>query len=206
MYPHVVSTYEKQIIELGGVVLFFEESPLIEYNMTNKLKYYRSTKRHYFDFLRTGNIEKKLKQYENLIFFEQRHLSGSESEMTISEFANKVNAFVVLAPQKHQILPLCSFRYWKISRGPEKICFASEYKMEATQLKLELSPEKILLFQAICRKGYKSFNSSSLLNYIESLPNEFTFEVMLQISDYTKISFEDLVLLFKYSKIPLVRM
>lgn len=200
----VVSKYEKIIIELGGTVIFFKESPLVEYNSTNKLNYYASTRRGYKHFVKSRNIQEKVNQYEKIISYEQRNFSGLENDMTLAEFANHVNAFAVLV-KGDQMMPLTdNVRYWKIT-GSQKNGFATEYKIEATREQLELSPEKMLLFQAICSKVPRLYRSTCLVNYIKSLKNVLSFENMKQISDDTNTSFGDLTLLIKYFKVPLVR-
>lgn len=202
--PNFVSKYNEneivdRIIALGGIVVFFEECPLIEYNSTNKLKFNRGySSKNYKKFLESGNVKK----YDSFILNEQQNVSSLECELTLSEFASKVNAFAVLIKPKKLLLCGEKFRYWSINQFNTETGFTIQYDIEEARLYLGLSLEKMLLFQGISKKVPRYFY---LLNFIKSLPNEITFKVLMRISDYTNTSFESLTLLFKYFKIPLVR-
>lgn len=110
------------IIQSGGIVVFFEKSPSIEqFNEGNSTTDYKL-------FLESKNT----KRFDSFLFYVQRNFSR---QLTLSEFAKKVNAFAVLIKPKKDMLQYSgNLRYWFISHFNIENGTTIEFKLEHPRL------------------------------------------------------------------------
>lgn len=203
--PKVKSRFKEYefIKNAGGNVVFFKECPLIELNSTNRIDYSQDYSTKNFEkFLQSENTE----HYDSFICNEQTNISALDSELTLTEFANSINAFAVLVnPRKSRLLHSGKCRYWSISHLNTENWSTIEFSIDALRKHLELPVDKMPLFEALCSRINASQPLTNLAYYVQNLPKEITFDVMIKISHFYKIPLRVLTLRIKYFKIPVVR-